>query len=309
MGGVPGRDFLAKINLPMILDNYHRPVLLPQVIELLKIKKGGSYIDATVGFGGYALEIIKRKGYVLGIDKDEFPLRILKERKIANLDLYHGNYADLTVIAAKKGISCVDGIIFDFGLSSYQIEQSNRGFSFQKNEPLDMRFDQRSALKAVDIVNKYQAEELYEIFTKYSEELYSRSIAEAIVRTRTLKGDIKTSEKLRETILAGIKNVKSVNKNSVLARIFQAIRIEVNSDLINIEKGLPQAASLLREGGRLTVISYHSLEDRLVKKFMKQTARNKELLIITRSPVIPDYQEIRENSSSRSAKLRVAEKL
>ncbi|OGG03306.1 16S rRNA (cytosine(1402)-N(4))-methyltransferase, partial [Candidatus Gottesmanbacteria bacterium RBG_16_37_8] len=289
-----------------------------QVIDLLKIKKGSLYIDATVGFGGYAFEIINRGGKVLGIDADKDAIFYIKEKinkspknnsLKSDLILYQGNYRNLKLIAAKFNILQVSGIIIDLGLSSYQLDKSKRGFTYLQDEPLDMRFDKDSNLKALDVVNKYSKEELYEIFTKHSEELYSRSIAEAIVRTRTLKGEIATTGQLTKVILSVFKDSQNVKINSVLGRIFQAIRIEVNGELENIKSVLPQAAELLDRNGRLCILSYHSLEDRIVKNFMKKASQNRQISIVTKKPVTADYGEIKINSRSRGVKLRVAEKI
>ncbi len=301
----------------MILDvNFHKPVLLPQVLDGLKIKFNRKYIDATLGGGGYALAILDKGGFVLGIDRDIAAINFVKRRvekqhlKVElgkKIILEHGNFADLKKIAKKNNFEKVSGIVFDLGLSNYQIKTSGRGFTFQKDELLDMRMDEGIKLRAIDIINTFSSEELYEIFSKYAEELNSRPIAEAIFRARTLKGPIRTTKQLVEII------DKTVGKDKyriqIITRIFQAFRIMVNEEIYNLKEGLKQAYSLLIKGGRLLVLSYHSLEDRTVKLFLNEMERSGKMRIITRQPLRADFWEIKNNPSSRSVKLRIAERI
>ena len=300
----------------MILNHdFHLPVLLPQVIDGLKIKRGAKYIDATLGGGGYAFEIISRGGIVLGIDADSASISFVKERirdqRIGiNLDkdifLEHGNFANLKKIAEKYGFFDVAGIIFDLGMSSHQLMSGERGFSFGKNEPLDMRIDKRQILTAAKIINTYSIERLYEIFSKFAEELNSRPIAEAIFRTRTLNGPIESTGQLVEIIDKTIRNDKY--RNRIIARIFQALRVAVNDEINKLKEGLQEAIELLAKEGRLIVLSYHSLEDRMAKFTFREEQEKDILRIITIRPIRAGLEEIEANPKARSAKLRIAEK-
>lgn len=316
MGGVPGRPCLTagrdlektRILLPMILDTFHRPVLLPKVIELLNIRKGSNYIDATVGGGGYALEIYKLGGHVLGIDLDEAAVRQVREKN-KEIILFRGNFSRMDDFAAKTGFKEVAGIIFDLGLSSYQLDKSGRGFSYKRDEPLDMRFDNRAGLTARDIINNYSKALLYEIFTKNAEELHSRTIADAIVRTRTLKGAISSTFTLRDIVIKAVTAGDQKGTHKILTRIFQAVRMEVNREMENLESGLTKSVNLLTKEGRLIVISFHSLEDRLIKNFFKNESRRGRVKILTGKAQRATWQEIKINSRAKSAKLRALEKL
>ncbi len=307
----------------MILSTeYHLPVLLPEVLNGLSVQKGAKYIDATLGGGGYAFEIVKLGGVVLGIDQDQEAIDYVREKledrswrleAEKNLFLDQGNFANLKKIAKKQGFTRVSGIIFDLGMSTYQLKHSNRGFSFSRDEPLDMRMDKKETVRAADIINNYSKERLYEIFTKFAEELHSGAIISAILRARSLKRILTTKElativvnALREDI--GLKEFEKY-KNSTLARIFQALRIVVNNEIENLRKGLEQAEELLLPKGRLIVLSYHSLEDRLVKSFFKSLKRKGKLEILTKKAIVPEKSEIMANPKSRSVRLRIAEEL
>jgi len=300
----------------MILNhNFHLPVLLPQVIDGLRIKKGSKYIDATLGGGGYAFEIVRQGGIVLGVDADSASIDFVKE-KIKNqrigtklgkdIFLEHGNFANLKNIAKKYGFFNVAGIIFDLGMSSYQLMSGRRGFTFGKNEPLDMRMDKRQALTAAEIINTYSIERLYEIFSKFAEELNSRPIAEAIFRARTLDGPIESTGQLVEIIDKTIRNDKY--RTRVIARVFQALRVTVNDEINKLREGLLEAIYLLASGSRLIVLSYHSLEDRVVKFTFREEQKKGILQIITLRPIRADLEEVKANPKARSAKLRIAEK-
>ena len=274
-------------------DGFHKPVLLKEAIEGLNVRKGKRYIDATVGMGGHAEEVIKKGGVVLGIDCDPEAIAFLDSQiKTKKLILVQGNFKNLKRIAQEHGFDKVAGILFDLGLSSWQIEGSGRGFSYLKDEPLDMRMDPGLEVTAAEIVNGSTKEELYEIFTRFGEEVNSWAIANAIVRARP----IKTTRELAEVIGDDI---------SQLARVFQALRIVVNDEINNLKKALSQTIELLEEGGRLVIISFHSLEDRVVKFGF----RDNRLKIITKKPIRPSKEEIRLNPRARSAKLRIAERI
>ena len=310
----------------MILPFYfHSPVLLTQVISYLKIKPGKKYIDATLGSGGYSLEILKRGGSVLGIDLDDEAIIFAKDR-LSTLNKYQdkhhfvkGNYryyerADIEVgeIAKKLNFKPISGIVLDLGLSTYQLESSKRGFTFKKDEPLDMRFDKDSKLTAEKVINSYPKEALYEIFTAFSEELDSRTIAEAIIRARSLK-EIKTTKQLVSIIEKSQKRTHSdlsVRKGrKVITRIFQALRIEVNDELENIQKGISEAIKILLCKGRLIVISYHSLEDRIVKLKFRENEKKGLIRRVTKKSIRANFKEVKNNPKSKWAKLRIAEKI
>lgn len=284
----------------------HIPVLLKEAVEGLQVQEGEKYIDCTVGFGGHTLEIVKQGGIVLGVDRDPETIQRLKDSRIQGfkdqIQIRQGNFKDIKEIAKEASFNQVSGILFDLGYSSWQLDKSGRGFTYTKDEPLDMRFDPKTQeIRAQDILNKMPAEELIEIITTYGEEEHGKKIGEAIVRTRP----IETTGQL----LALLDTVLSVpGRQRHAARIFQALRIAVNNELGALKKALPEAVELLRPRGRMAVISFHSLEDRIVKNFLKDQ-ENKTLTIVTKKPIIAGWPEIRQNSRSRSAKLRIAEKL
>lgn len=290
----------------------HVPVLLDKVIECLSPKPGENFVDCTIGQAGHAfaiLEQIQPRGKVLGIDADSEAMKRIKPRD--GLILAHGNFKDLKKIAQKKNFKPINGILFDLGLSSWQIEESGRGFSFKRDEPLDMNLNGVDST-AKEIINNSSQEELTKIFQQYGEEKYSRRIAQAIKKT---PGLIQTTGQLREIIERSVyySKTRRGNINRVLARIFQALRIVVNNELENLKQGLEQATEILEPGGRLVVISFHSLEDRIVKNFFKERARlrriglgpkNESFKILTKKPIMAIEEEIKKNPRSRSAKLR-----
>ena len=301
---------------------FHQPVLLKEVLEFLEVEGGEKYIDATIGGGGHSLEILKRGGRVLGIDCDLEAITATGE-KIRGLDewtsrkrgnslifqsstylliLHRGNFAHLKEIAQKHGFDQAAGILFDLGVSAYQLLTLERGFSFLSDAPLDMRMDRDLKVTAADLINGLRKEELYELFKKLGEEKFALGIARAIVRARSLK-PIVTCSQLARIIVGAVP--KRRQKIHPATRCFQALRIAVNDELNNLKTALPQAVSLLRPGGRLVVISFHSLEDRIVKNFLKG---RKDLQVLTKKPVRPTNKEIEKNLKSRSAKMRVGEK-
>lgn len=274
----------------------HIPVLMNDVIKALEIKPGKKYIDATLGGGGHAREIIKRGGIVLGIDTDK------GTAAKGAWKLVHGNFKDIKEIAIQHEFDAIDGILFDLGFSSNQLESQSRGLSYRFPEaPLDMRLDQTKGITAADIINKRSQEDLYEILATFGEEQLARPIAGAIYRARLLKPVATVGD------IVGIVEKLIPDKNKrfgVLSRVFQALRIEVNDELENLKNGLDGAKKLLKPGGMLAVISFHSLEDRIVKQFMRQN----DWIVITKHPVVPNDTEIFLNERARSAKLRVASK-
>ncbi len=295
----------------------HIPVLLNETIEYLQPQTNQNFIDCTIGGGGHALKIlslIEPKGKLLGIDLTPEAIENLKISQSANwqikaenrLVLINGNFANIKEIVEGEKFYPVNGILFDLGLSSDILESGGKGFSFMREEELDMRYNPGFAgLTAKEIVNKYPEEKLAEIFKENGGERFSRRIASKIVSFRK-KRDIETTFQLKNLIKEALGRYFHIKS---LARVFQSLRIEVNGELRNLGQGLISAVEILAPGGRLAVISYHSLEDRLVKKFFKEKKRNSELNILTKKPIRPEKKEIKENSRSRSAKLRVAEKI
>lgn len=276
----------------------HTPVLLQQVIESLNISAHGKYIDATFGEGGYTREIHNHKGKVLAIDLDRSQLLssdLIKESNSLDsrlrgndIVLVQGNFAEIEKIAKENDFFPVDGVIFDLGLSMKQYEDSKRGFSYKKlNEPLDMRIDNSFKLTARDLIKKSTINELYEIFAKNSEEIKSKEIAESIKSAKKV-------ELVRDLIYA-IDRAVGYKSSSVYARIFQALRIAVNGEFDNLKKGLEGAVNILNKNGRIVVVSFHSLEDRIVKNFVKE----RKLKFIEKKPIKG------KRSFERSAKLRV----
>jgi len=282
----------------------HIPVLLKEVLDSLNPKPGQNFIDCTIGFAGHAIPILEKvapMGKVLGIELDKEVFKKLKFQD--NIILVRGNYADLKQIVKENNFYPINGILFDLGMSSWQIEKKGRGFSFQKDEPLDMRVD-NGQLTAEGIINQWPEKELIRVFQEYGEERYAGRIAKIICQIRQTR-PIKTTKQLVDLI------IKIVPRTRIhpATRIFQALRITVNDELNNLEKALPQALEILEKNGRLAIISFHSLEDRIIKNFFKQEAKEVNLKILTKKPVRPTDNEVNLNPRSRSAKLRVAVKL
>lgn len=287
--------------------NYHISVLLNEVMEGLNIKAGGRYIDATLGGGGHTEKILERGGKVLGIDRDKEAMdyvsgKLAKWMENGNLRLENANFDQLKEIAEKNDWRNAQGILFDLGVSSHQIDTAFRGFSFQSEGPLDMRMDMTLSVTAADLVNALSEKELKDLFFRFGGEKKSGLIARAIVETRK-KRKIKTTRELAEAIERVIKNNDRLHPAT---KVFMALRIVVNDELNSLEKALPQAVELLVKGGRLVVISFHEGEDRIVKNFFR---RNELLKMINKKPIMVERIEIISNPRARSAKLRVAEKI
>ncbi|MEW6003513.1 MAG: 16S rRNA (cytosine(1402)-N(4))-methyltransferase RsmH [Nitrospirota bacterium] len=289
--------------------NFHQPVLLREVIKMLNPGHEGTYVDATVGSGGHSEEILKSmgpEGKLIGIDKDDEALKIAGKKLLnRRVILKKDNFSNMENLLYSEGISQVDGVLFDIGVSMLQLKDPERGFSFTSDKPLDMRMDRSQKLTAWDVVNKYPERELERILREFGEEHLSREIARAIVRQRSKK-TIDTCMELAR-IVEGVHGRRG--RIHPATKTFQALRIEVNNELEDLKVGLDSSLRLLKRGGRLCVISYHSLEDRIVKKFMVDSSRKGLLKIITKKPVTPTLEEIRVNPSSRSAKLRAAERI
>ena len=290
----------------------HVPVLLNEVLEHLKPESGKNFVDATIGGGGHALSILsltEPNGKLLGIDLSEKAIANLakiknQKSKIKNrLILVCDSFSNLKKIVKKNNFFPVDGVLLDLGLSSDLIEKSGRGFSFMRQEILDMRFNpEKQDLMATEIINQYSEHELKEIFKKYGGERFSQRIANMIVKERKQEKIIMTNQ-LIKIIKKSLKRYFHIKS---LARVFQALRIEVNNELEVLKKGLKDSLDVLAPQGRIIVLSYHSGEDRIVKNFFKQT---ENLKILFKKPIVPDKQEIEGNSRARSAKLRVGERL
>lgn len=296
------------------MSDYHTSVLLEETIEFLDVKPGAKYIDATLGGGGHTNKILDLGGRVLGIDVDIEALNFV-EQNIKNktskirigkdIILAKGNFRDIDEIAKNYGFENAAGIIFDLGVSSHQINDSSRGFSFSKEGALDMRMDKNLSVTAKDLVNGLHRNELMEIFSKFGEERFAHGIASEIVKVRK-EGSIETTKQLTE-IIEKVMPAK-LNRTAASARIFQSLRIIVNDELHAIEDALPLALNLLQSKGRLVVISFHSLEDRIVKHLFANYQKNKAGRVLTLQPIMAGDKETAENVRSRSAKLRVFEK-
>ena len=303
--------------------SFHEPVLCQEAIDYLLTDLGGVYVDGTVGGGGHAEAICKRlnaRGRLICFDADVDAISYARERLreyTGSVTFVHANVGRLGAELAERGIATIDGILLDLGVSSFQIDRPEKGFSFQTDGRLDMRFDRRQELTARDVANAYTEEALERVIREYGEERYSRKIAKAVVARRPLS----SSGELRAAVSSVIGG-RFLTKS--LARVFQALRIEVNAELANLRRALLDSMAKLGPGGRLVVIAYHSLEDRIVKDFFKrESARvvrsphpyipDEERLpafrILHRKPLVPDGEEIRRNPRARSARMRVAERL
>ncbi|MEW6410518.1 MAG: 16S rRNA (cytosine(1402)-N(4))-methyltransferase RsmH, partial [Nitrospirota bacterium] len=284
----------------------HIPVLLNETINYLNPKRGDIYIDGTIGYGGHAIEIIKRilpGGKLIGIDRDVDVIEIAKKKLSIYGDavkVIHGDFGDMMAIVSELGIAVVNGILLDLGVSSLQLGSKGRGFSFDDDISLDMRMDRRSKITAYDLVNNLPEKELASILWRFGEERQYRRIAKAIVESRRKK-PITTAKMLSEMV-SGV--YRGRGRLHPATRMFQALRIAVNDELGSLQRGLKDGISLLKSGGRFCVISFHSLEDRIVKDVFRES---KHLKVLTKRPIVPTKEEIDRNPRSRSAKLRVAE--
>jgi len=287
--------------------------MLNEALDNLKIKPDGKYIDCTLGGGGHSLAIIKslsNNGFLLSLDWDDDSINYVKNIKTdlvyeARWELKKTNFLEITKVIKEINTGKVDGVLFDLGMSSHQIEETDRGFSFRADAELDMRMDRDLSLKAVDLVNGLYVKEIEKLLKVYGEEPNARRIAAEIGRARKINR-IKTTLELLNVIQ---KVVPFKVRRKTAMRVFQALRIAVNDEINNLSSGLPQALELLASGGRCVVISFHTLEDRVVKNIFKDYEDKKMGLRITRKPILPSEEEILENNRSRSAKIRVFEKL
>ena len=303
----------------------HQPVMLEEVLEFLRPMRQGFFVDATVGLGGHAEAILKAShpgGKLLGIDQDLAALNRAADRLApfhSRFQLVHSNFSQLKEIALQRQISRCDGILFDLGVSSLQLDLPERGFSFQKDGPLDMRMDQEQSITAEEIVNYYPEKDLANILFQFGDETFSRRIARSILRARPLHSTVQLAEVVTKAL-----PFHRARRIHPATKTFQALRIFVNDELGRLAQAIKAAVELLSPGGRIVVISFHSLEDRIVKESFRSLSRDcvcprnsaacscgnqKYVRLLTRKPLLPGVKETSENPRSRSAKLRVAEKL
>ncbi len=303
----------------------HKPVLLKEAVEALKVKKGSIVVDATLGGGGHSQEIVKligKSGKLIALDLDKKAIDNFKFKKEPNVFLVNDNFANLEKILRNLKIEKVKAILADLGWSSDQLE--GKGLSFQRDEILDMRFNKKQKLSAREIVNKYSQERLGKIIKEYGEEKFWKNITREIIKQRKKK-EIKTTGELVRIIREAVPTKYRYGKINPATKTFQALRIEVNEELNNLNKFLPQAIKALESGGKLAVISFHSLEDRIVKNVLRENARGSiftdeitgqkivetapTIKLVTKKPIRPSENEIKNNPRARSAKLRIGEKI
>lgn len=310
------------------MEFQHISVLLNETIDSLNVKPDGVYVDGTLGGGGHALEICKRlgpHGRLIGIDQDMDAIRAAGERLKDYADkvtIVHSNYQDIDSVLRDLSVSGVDGIVLDLGVSSYQLDNVERGFTYREDTLLDMRMDQSQTMTARDIVNGYSEQELFRVIRDYGEDSFAKNIAKHIVRARQDK-PIETTGELNDIIRAAIPAKVRQNGGHPSKKTFQAIRIELNRELFVLEQSLDNMIELLNPGGRLAVITFHSLEDRIVKNIFRKNmnpcicppefpvctcGRIPTGRVVTRKPILPDENEIQSNKRAKSSKLRVFEK-
>ena len=306
----------------------HKSVLLYETVDSLNIKPDGIYVDGTLGGGGHAYEVLKRlgpKGRLIGIDQDADAIQAASGRLKEygeKVTIVRSNYRNIKEVLSSLGIEKVDGIYLDLGVSSYQLDTAERGFTYRENAPLDMRMDQRNEKTAADIVNEYSEMELYRIIRDYGEDRFAKNIAKHIVKARQEKR-IETTDELVEIIKAAIPARVRAEGGHPAKRTFQAIRIELNHELEVLDESIDTMVDLLNPGGRLSIITFHSLEDRIVRTRFKTCenlcicppdfpvcvcGRKSRGKVITRKPIVPSGQELEENTRSKSSKLRVFER-
>ncbi|MBV7275012.1 16S rRNA (cytosine(1402)-N(4))-methyltransferase RsmH [Clostridiaceae bacterium UIB06] len=305
----------------------HVSVLLEETINALNIKEDGIYVDCTLGGGGHSFEIASRlseKGRLIGIDQDTCALEAAKERlkEFNNITYVHNNFYNIDEILRDLDIPKIDGIMMDLGVSSYQLDEAERGFSYMKDAPLDMRMNREDSLSAYDVVNSYSETELYRVIKEYGEDNFAKRIAKFIIQRRE-KEIIKTTGELVEIIRSAIP-AKFQKEGHPAKRTFQAIRIEVNRELQILNKAVEDSVNHLNKGGKIAIITFHSLEDRIIKNKFKNLenpctcppdfpicvcGKNPYIKVITKKPIEPSEEEMNVNSRSKSAKLRVAERI
>jgi len=298
------------------MNDVHIPVLAEEICHWLSPKAGGIYVDCTLGMGGTSLKILERAGnnaYLVGLDRDPEALAYA-EKNLGPyspfVKIFHGNYSHLTEFVHQAGFERVDGVVFDLGVSSLQFDKPERGFSFSSDGPLDMRMNQTQGPRAADLVNCLSEKELADLLFVCGEERFSRRIARAIVEARKTYA-LDTTQALVAVIKGAVPSAYRRGRIHCATRTFQALRIRVNQELDLLQPALQDAVSLLKEGGRLCVVAFHSLEDRLVKHLFRSLAGGDHptITILTKRPITADEQEIQENPRARSAKLRVVQRL
>ena len=300
----------------MLEGALHVPVMLQEVLDSLKLAPGQVIVDATVGTGGHAAEILKRitpKGRLIGIDRDENSLAICRQRLAEfkeSTEFVQGNFSDLDQILSNLGIEKIDGIVFDLGISSYQLHDAQRGFSFQQEGPLDMRMDKNSYICAYDLVNNLNENEISTLLWNFGQERWHNRIAHLLVQERRNE-PISTTKQLANLVMRAIPHRyrRSYYRIHPATRTFQAVRIAVNRELEILESAIKKAVDILRKQARICVISFHSLEDRLIKHTFRALKADGLIDIITAKPLTPGESEIEVNPSSRSSKFRVAERI
>ena len=296
------------------LHKFHTPVMLREVLDYLNLASGKIIVDATIGTAGHSQAIIERimpRGKLIGIDRDEESLAVASERLhnfSQSCEFVYGNFIDIDNILKSLNIKAIDGILFDLGVSSYQLENSSRGFSFQNDGPLDMRLDRNSFVSAYDLINNLNEEEISALLWTFGQERWHNRIARFLVQERE-KHSITTTGQLSNIVIKAIPHKYRHFRRHPATRTFQAVRIAVNRELETIETAINKSIELLNKSARICVVSFHSLEDRIVKFTFRKEASLGNIKIITPKPLTPAEAETRENPSSRSSKLRVAEKL
>ena len=295
------------------MNFYHKTVLLQETVDLLRVEPGKLFIDATLGGGGTAKAILDKGGKLLGIDLDDDALsysgKLLKDYD--DKVLVKGNFKDIDEIASKHGFQKIEGIVVDLGLSSHQIDDKTRGFSYVGDAALDMRMNKSQTFRAADLLNVLGKDELYEIFTQLGQETRASRIANDIIRARRVKAFERTSDltNIIDKVYRIGKGAPMKIKAQAYNRIFQGLRMAVNDELTNLTAVLPKALNLLEKGGRLVVISFHSLEDRIVKQAFLDFEKKGLGVVLTQKPITPSFTEITDNRRSKSAKLRAIERL
>lgn len=295
----------------------HTPVLLKEVIEGFNPKENQNYIDCTLGEGGHSLEILKHilpEGKLLGIDFDQRNIDFVRNRfneagiEEKNFMLISDNFKNLKSIIEKNKFNNISGILFDLGLNSYFLDESKRGFSFRFNEFLDMRFDEKLVVTAYDVVNTFSEDKIESILSELGEEGFSKNIAKEIVKSRKNQ-EIKTTYDLNEIVFKSTPKWYQHRKIHPSTKTFMALRIYVNQEIENLKTAISDACNLVSKNGRVAIISFHSLEDRIVKNYFKELVASKEFRVINKKTIIPKWTEVKQNKRSRSAKLRIIEKI
>lgn len=313
-----------------MIEFHHTPIMVEQVLSLLQPQRGGLFVDGTLGGGGHAqavLSLLPPGSKLFGIDRDEAAISAASQRLKPFGEQFiplRGNFFSMKALLSAQGVTGVDGILLDLGVSSHQLDTPERGFSYHENAPLDMRMDSSAPLSAYDVVNGYSVEELSRVIRDYGEERFAARVARAIVRVREAEGPIEGTVRLAEVIKGAIPASNRREGPHPARRTFQALRIEVNGELDGLEEAIESAHDLLNSGGRMAVITFHSLEDRIVKQAFKRfenpcicdphapictCGRKSTVRILTKKPIEADGIELSENPRARSAKLRAIEKL